>query len=264
MNYEKTGRYVITPLLSCIFAKTEWKNLFYNWCYRVFSFWLKIAHIGHIWAYLMTSMGDVIQKKNYVSMFLIWCTFIVVSFIILAIPSQILWRGGSEPLKSPSYRGLSENWLGKPNEDIPLDEIDVTCYTWCRFHPVECFLLVSHSKFTKWKIFVFIFCNFHSHWEFYNNELNYRLIWDSYVYCFDVHIVYHGSIPWDTTMVDYVNIDAIGVKYKIQTYFIIHILATRPRWMFIDNNNNKKTQKTTQQILIKFYIFFFSFLKLNK
>ena len=38
-----------------------------------------------------------------------------------------------------------------------------------------------------------------------------RLICDGYVYFSDVHIVYHGSILQDATMVDYVNIREVHV-----------------------------------------------------
>ena len=38
-----------------------------------------------------------------------------------------------------------------------------------------------------------------------------RLFCDGYVYFSDVHIVYHGSILQDATMVDYVNIREVHI-----------------------------------------------------
>ena len=61
VNYGKTGRYVISPLLSSIVAKTEWKKLFYNSRYWFFSFGPILGWFGQIW-WRHHHMGDLIVK----------------------------------------------------------------------------------------------------------------------------------------------------------------------------------------------------------
>ena len=68
-NYEKTERYVITPLVCCILAKSERKKLFTTHVIEFSSF-------RPIWTNLMTSLT--LEWRNcenfYINAFLTWCT----------------------------------------------------------------------------------------------------------------------------------------------------------------------------------------------
>ena len=48
LNCGNSRRYAITPLCSCILAKTERKKLFYNSCYRDSRFYRKLTNFGRI------------------------------------------------------------------------------------------------------------------------------------------------------------------------------------------------------------------------
>ena len=95
-NHEKTGRYVTALSFSFILPQTEWKNTFRNLflkCSNARVFFLKIYRKSAI---LMTSSPNKWRHQNNccVSMFLIWWASIVLSFIIIATPSQKLCGGG--------------------------------------------------------------------------------------------------------------------------------------------------------------------------
>ena len=96
INYGKTGRYVITESLSYVWAKAERKNLFYNYVIEFLVFVRNSPNFGWIWANLITSSprGCGNWEFFYISRFLTWYTFIVVSFITFSVPSQNLWKGG--------------------------------------------------------------------------------------------------------------------------------------------------------------------------